>query len=73
MSAYQEGKVKWFRHDGTGYVTSLENPEESILFDQSVVKTKHPSEPAALERGQRVKFRSTLVMGRKVATDVQPL
>lgn len=71
MSAYKDGIVKWFRGDGTGYIVDPDFPDESIFVDTSAVAKK--SQDSALRKGQKVKYKARLLLGRKVATDVQPL
>lgn len=74
MSATKEGYIKWFRGDGTGYIVENGSPEESILVDSSVIKSKLKSgKGAELKKGQKVRFKSKLILGRKVAVDVEPL
>lgn len=60
------GKIKWYRHDGTGYLTPDDQPGVSILLDRSVVH----GDDSKLDKGVPVKFKSKDLMGREVATDV---
>jgi len=71
MSAWKAGKVKWFRDDGVGYIIPQEEPESSILVDKSALKSKENLD--SLEKGQKVRFKSKNILGREIATDVQPL
>lgn len=74
MSATKEGYIKWYRGDGTGYIVEDGAPEESIFVDRSVIKSNRKSgKEADLKKGQKVRFKSKLVLGRKVAIDVEPL
>jgi hypothetical protein len=62
----QNGIVKWFRHDGTGYLYTEGNPERSILFDtSSIVDGSWPN------KGDLVEFESKMILGREIAVRVK--
>lgn len=74
VSATKEGYIKWYRGDGTGYIVEAGSPNESIFVDKSVVKSNPKNgKDTELKKGQKVKFKSKLILGRKVAIDVEPL
>ena len=74
MSATKEGYIKWYRGDGTGYIVEDGSPDESIFVDRSVIKLNPKSgKETELRKGQKVRFKSKLILGRKVAIDVEPL
>jgi len=64
MSELRYGHVKWFRFDGAGYIIPQENPLKSILIGHSSI---------TLEKGQKVRFRTLLILGKEIAIDIQKL
>ena len=59
----KKGIVKWFRHDGVGYLISQDG--RTILFDRSVLTGKDPVHKA------NVYYSSKMILGREVATRVR--
>ena len=66
-----EGKVKWFRDDGTGYIAEKGRPNRTVLVHYSSIQSK--KERKDLKKGQRVKYDVVTIMGREVAINVKPL
>ncbi len=65
------GIVKWFRTDGTGYIVDIKDETKKFLVHYSAIQSK--SEIRSLKKGQKVNFRSTLILGREVAVYVEPI
>lgn len=72
MSAAKLGYIKWFREDGTGYIIEEGLPDDSLFVDKSVIKHNEKNN-VELKKGQKVKFKTKMILGRKVAIDVEPL
>lgn len=66
-----EGRVKWFREDGTGYISYDKKPDRTVLVHYSAIKSDHDHK--SLHKGQKVKFRAKTILGREVAIYVEPI
>lgn len=75
MAETKLGFIKWFRGDGTGYIIEDGcNDDDSVYVDKASVKnSSKTNEDVDLKKGQKVKFKSRIIFGRKVAVDVEPI
>jgi|GEM_PF-6326181 len=67
----KEGKVKWFRDDGIGFIIEKGSPDKPVLVHYSAIAQDKKFK--TLRAGQNVRFKTKKILGRDVATYVEPI
>lgn len=68
------GFVKWFRDDGTGYIVDSDNPSNVYLVHYSAIRqSSNDVRKVALSPGQKVKFKTSEIIGNELVLDVWPI
>jgi hypothetical protein len=70
MTQVFQGRIKWFRHDGTGYVETDTEPRVTFYLDKSAFYKPWKGD-TPIESGTPVVFSTFTILGKKVATDVR--
>lgn len=75
MPELKDGVIKWFREDGTGYIIDLNDKNQSVYVDSSVIDnffTDGFLKAEELKKGLKVKFEDKIILGCRVAINVKP-